>query len=145
MRRYPLNGGAGASPNEPVFGSSPRSIRKLQGAYSLPDFLPQKSELNQRFCKVRATMLQKPTRVQGVAWLSHVSLCTTQDRMEVFLGMPGAGAKLHADSVSARGISPRALPRADHSRLGFRRSASPSSPCNSQVLAPPPPQSPPPL
>lgn len=69
---YPLNGGAGASPNDPVFGSSPHSIRKLQAAYELPSFLPQQSRLNQRFCK---------------------------DRMEVFFGMPGAGAKLHADSV----------------------------------------------
>lgn len=69
---YPLNGGAGAWPDDPVFGSSPRSIRRLQESYDLPSFLPQKSKLNQRFCK---------------------------DRMEVFFGMPGAGAKLHADSV----------------------------------------------
>ena len=69
---YPLNGGAGASPDDPVFGSSPHSIRKLQAAYELPSFLPQQSRLNQRFCK---------------------------DRMEVFFGVPGAGAKLHADSV----------------------------------------------
>ncbi len=69
---YPLNGGAGAWPSDPVFGSSPQSISKLQAGYDLPSFLPQKSRLNQRFCK---------------------------DRMEVFFGMPGAGAKLHADSV----------------------------------------------
>lgn len=69
---YPLNGGAGAWPGDPVFGSSPESIRKLQAAYDLPSFLPQKSRLNQRFCK---------------------------DRMEVFFGMPRAGAKLHADAV----------------------------------------------
>lgn len=51
---YPLNGGAGASPDEPVFGASPQAIRRLQAAYALPSFLPQQSTLNQRFCKVRS-------------------------------------------------------------------------------------------
>ena len=74
MRRYPLNGGAGASPNEPVFGSSPRSIRRLQGAYALPEFLPQESELNQRFCKVRHAT--EADTSGGWAWLSHGPLCT---------------------------------------------------------------------
>jgi hypothetical protein len=49
---YPLNGGAGAPPDEPVFGASPQSIRRLQAAYALPAFLPQESTLNERFCKV---------------------------------------------------------------------------------------------
>ena len=54
---YALNGGAGASPDEPVFGASPQSIRRLQAAYALPSFLPQESTLNQRFCKVRRLLI----------------------------------------------------------------------------------------
>eukprot|EP01047_Picozoa_sp_COSAG01_P080512 COSAG01_NODE_15688_length_1310_cov_1.423617_2_plen_247_part_00 len=69
---YPLQGGAGQHPDEPVRGSSSAAIEKLQASYALPTFLDGNSTLNQRFCK---------------------------DRMEVFLGVPGAGAKLHADAV----------------------------------------------
>jgi hypothetical protein len=69
---YPLQGGAGQHPDEPVRGASPAAIHKLQASYALPTFLDGSSTLNQHFCK---------------------------NRMEVFLGMPGAGAKLHADAV----------------------------------------------
>ena len=52
---FPLHGGAGTAPEEPVFGASPQSIQRLQQAYALPKFLPQESQLNQRFCKVSAS------------------------------------------------------------------------------------------
>ena len=69
---YPLRGGAGADEREPVSGSSASSIRQLQASYKLPAFFDSKSKLNVRFC---------------------------EDRIEMFLGMPGAGAKLHSDAV----------------------------------------------
>eukprot|EP01052_Picozoa_sp_SAG31_P055423 SAG31_NODE_15291_length_762_cov_0.906486_1_plen_69_part_10 len=47
---HPMQNGAGAAEDEPIFGSSPRTVQKLKSSYSLPEFFDRGSKLNVRFC-----------------------------------------------------------------------------------------------
>ena len=78
---YAMEGGAGSSQSELVRGASKSAIDRLQGSYSLPYFLDNRSSLNTHFC---TTTLQSCPHyyVLVLLWLSlifrtpHIRQCT---------------------------------------------------------------------